>query len=137
MRGFNPKNRQKHQPPYTDLGAHLHFSRILFWSFFLLSFFSAFFGLPPCSFFSFLIFSCPSNSSNSFIIFVWVFSVFFVFSNSVARATRLSCAALHKLETKLAHDHHDEGQRQPFSDHFWTLRCRKNARRCGAKHISK
>ena len=25
----------------------------------------------------------------------------------------------------------------PGSDHFWKLRCRKNARRCGAKHISK
>ena len=23
------------------------------------------------------------------------------------------------------------------SDHFWRLRCRKSARRCGAKHISK
>ena len=23
-----------------------------------------------------------------------------------------------------------------FSDHFWKLRCRKSARRCGAKHIS-
>ena len=23
------------------------------------------------------------------------------------------------------------------SDHFWQLRCRKSARRCGAKHISK
>ena len=23
----------------------------------------------------------------------------------------------------------------PFSDHFWQLRCRKSARRCGAKHI--
>ena len=23
-----------------------------------------------------------------------------------------------------------------WSDHFWTLRCRKSARRCGAKHIS-
>ena len=28
-------------------------------------------------------------------------------------------------------------QNTPFSDHFWTLRCRKSARRCGAKHISK
>ena len=28
-------------------------------------------------------------------------------------------------------------QNTPFSDHFWKLRCRKNARRCGAKHISK
>ena len=28
-------------------------------------------------------------------------------------------------------------QRTPFSDHFWKLRCRKSARRCGAKHISK
>ena len=28
-------------------------------------------------------------------------------------------------------------QNTPWSDHFWTLRCRKSARRCGAKHISK
>ena len=28
-------------------------------------------------------------------------------------------------------------QNTPFSDHFWKLRCRKNARRCGAKRISK
>ena len=25
----------------------------------------------------------------------------------------------------------------PFSEHFWKLRCRKSARRCGAKHILK
>ena len=25
----------------------------------------------------------------------------------------------------------------PAPDHFWKLRCRKSARRCGAKHISK
>ena len=25
----------------------------------------------------------------------------------------------------------------PLSDHFWQLRCRKSARRCGAKQISK
>ena len=25
----------------------------------------------------------------------------------------------------------------PGSDHFWKLRCRKSARRCGAKHMSK
>ena len=25
----------------------------------------------------------------------------------------------------------------PCSDHFWRFRCRKSARRCGAKHISK
>ena len=25
----------------------------------------------------------------------------------------------------------------PLSDHFWRFRCRKSARRCGAKHISK
>jgi len=25
----------------------------------------------------------------------------------------------------------------PFSDHFWKMRCRKGARRCGAKHIWK
>ena len=28
-------------------------------------------------------------------------------------------------------------QNTPFRDHFWKLRCRKSARRCGAKHISK
>ena len=28
-------------------------------------------------------------------------------------------------------------QNTPFSDHFRKLRCRKSARRCGAKHISK
>ena len=28
-------------------------------------------------------------------------------------------------------------QNTPFSDHFWKLRCRKSARRCGAKHICK
>ena len=28
-------------------------------------------------------------------------------------------------------------QNTPGSDHFWKLRCRKSARRCGTKHISK
>ena len=28
-------------------------------------------------------------------------------------------------------------QNTPASDHFWKLRCRKSAHRCGAKHISK
>ena len=28
-------------------------------------------------------------------------------------------------------------QNTPFSDHFWKLRCRKSARRCGTKHICK
>ena len=28
-------------------------------------------------------------------------------------------------------------QNTPASDYFWKLRCRKSARRCGAKHISK
>ena len=28
-------------------------------------------------------------------------------------------------------------QNKPGADHFWQLRCRKSARRCGAKHISK
>ena len=28
-------------------------------------------------------------------------------------------------------------QNTPLSDHLWKLRCRKSARRCGAKHISK
>ena len=28
-------------------------------------------------------------------------------------------------------------QNTPCADHFWKLRCRKSARRCGAKHIPK
>ena len=28
-------------------------------------------------------------------------------------------------------------QNTPLSDHFWKLRCRKSAHRCGAKHVSK
>ena len=28
-------------------------------------------------------------------------------------------------------------QSTPWSDHFWKLRCRKSARRCGEKHILK
>ena len=28
-------------------------------------------------------------------------------------------------------------QSTPSSDHFWKLTCRKSARRCGAKHVSK
>ena len=28
-------------------------------------------------------------------------------------------------------------QSTPCTDHFWKLRCRKSARRCGAKHVSK
>ena len=28
-------------------------------------------------------------------------------------------------------------QNTPWSDHFWKLRCRKSAPRCGAKHVSK
>ena len=28
-------------------------------------------------------------------------------------------------------------QSTPGSDHIWKLRCRKSARRCGAKHMSK
>jgi len=30
-----------------------------------------------------------------------------------------------------------KAQNKPGADHFWQLRCRKSARRCGAKHISK
>ena len=33
--------------------------------------------------------------------------------------------------------HFQNAQNTQGSDHFWKLRCRKSARRCGAKHISK
>ena len=31
----------------------------------------------------------------------------------------------------------EKAKSTPAPDHFWKLRCRKSARRCGAKHISK
>ena len=31
----------------------------------------------------------------------------------------------------------EKAKNTPRSDHFWKLRCRKSARRCGGKHISK
>ena len=31
----------------------------------------------------------------------------------------------------------EKAKNTPCSEHFWKLRCRKSARRCGAKHISK
>ena len=31
----------------------------------------------------------------------------------------------------------EKGKNTSRSEHFWKLRCRKSARRCGAKHISK
>ena len=45
-----------------------------------------------------------------------------------------------KKSTLLWHEAHFQVkmvQNTPGSDHFWKLRCRKSARRCGAKHISK
>ena len=46
------------------------------------------------------------------------------------------CTALWReahFEVKMYKTH----QNTPFSDNFWKLRCRKSARWCGAKHISK
>ena len=48
--------------------------------------------------------------------------------------------AMSKKCTPLWREAHLEGkmvQNTPMSDHFWKLRCRKSARRCGAKHIWK
>ena len=47
--------------------------------------------------------------------------------------------AMSKKCTPLWREAHFEVKmyKAPFSEHFWKLRCRKSARRCGAKHISK
>ena len=44
-----------------------------------------------------------------------------------------------KLQTVVARSTFgsQNAQNTPGPDHFWKLRCRKSARRCGAKHISK
>ena len=47
---------------------------------------------------------------------------------------------IEKLHAVVARSHYitsQNVQNTPGSDHFWKLRCRKSARRCGAKHISK
>ena len=43
---------------------------------------------------------------------------------------------VHAVVARSAFPSHKE-QNTPWSDHFWKLRCRKSARRCSAKHISK
>ena len=52
--------------------------------------------------------------------------------------TRLE-VEMSKMCTPLWREAHFEVKmyKTPCSDHFWKLRCRKSARRCGAKHISK
>ena len=51
----------------------------------------------------------------------------------------LLAVEMSKKCTPLWHEAHFEVKmcKTPWSDHFWQLRCRKSARRCGAKHISK
>ena len=51
------------------------------------------------------------------------------------RTTFGSCE-VEKVHTVAARSSQN-AQNAPASDHFWKLRCRKSARRCGAKHISK
>ena len=53
--------------------------------------------------------------------------------SQLARWEMKNCTPLWReahFEVKMYKTHH-------VSDHFWKLRCRKSARRCGAKHISK
>ena len=44
---------------------------------------------------------------------------------------------LHAVVARSTFASHQNVQNTPAPDHFWKLRCRKRARRCGAKHISK
>ena len=58
--------------------------------------------------------------------------------NTTVRATFGSCD-VEKVHAVVARSTFPSQnvQNTPFSDHFWKFRCRKSARRCGAKHISK
>ena len=53
--------------------------------------------------------------------------------------TTFGSSAVEKVHAVLARSTFpsQNAQSTPAPDHFWTLRCRKSARRCGAKHISK
>ena len=53
--------------------------------------------------------------------------------SQLARREMKNCTPLWRE----AHFQVQNVQNTPGSDHFWKLRCRKSARRCGAKHISK
>ena len=57
----------------------------------------------------------------------------------VARSMLLEVEMSKKAHTILARStfRSQNAQNTPLSDHFWKLRCRKSARHCGAKHISK
>ena len=52
------------------------------------------------------------------------------------RTTFGSCD-VEKVHAVVARSTFPSQNAQQSSDHFWKLRCRKSARRCGAKHISK
>ena len=52
------------------------------------------------------------------------------------RTTFGSCD-VEKVHAVAATFRSQNAQNTPAPDHFWKLRCRKSARRCGAKHISK
>ena len=55
----------------------------------------------------------------------------------LARWEMKSCTPLWREAHLQAKSKCTFGKCTPVSDHFWKLRCRKSARRCGAKHISK
>ena len=76
------------------------------------------------------------------------FTVFFQWGGSRGSKSRLAKAAGaepsgqmrdEKLHAVVARNRFasQNAQSTPGSDHFWKLRCRKSARRCGAKHICK
>ena len=61
-----------------------------------------------------------------------------MYKTNHARTTFASCD-VKKVHAVVARStfRSQNAQNTPFSDHFWKLGCRKSARRCGAKHISK
>ena len=55
------------------------------------------------------------------------------------RRTALGSCDVEKVHAVVARStfRSEHVQNTPWSEHFWKLRCRKSARSCGAKHISK
>ena len=49
---------------------------------------------------------------------------------------KLRCQKVHAVVARSTFPSQN-AQSTPAPDHFWQLRCRKSARRCGAKHMSK
>ena len=68
---------------------------------------------------------------------LWREAHFEVKMYKITRSRPLLAVEMSKKCTPVWRDRSQNVQSTPCADHFWKFRCRKSARRCGPKHISK